>query len=663
MIAYALRPGFSALQDGIEYEFDRISTDRQGVKKVCLLNREENSPSSFSEEEIHKLINSGEMEILTTGLNFTPGRIVNESVQKLTAYQNRYENRVHAYCKALETRGISKGQRQEIKAAIPKIAVELLDENPPSDSTVMRWMRKTGGNSKNYKCVTEKFISQKRAHRISPEIIAVANEILAEKYFVSKINNAPQGTYQSCLDDIQKALVERQIQGKISLSTIKKLVWSRPAYERDMIRLGSTEARLRHRHSSGGRWPTRAFERVELDHTELDLKVIDRLTGESIHRPTITVLKDYFTGYVLSFWVSFEGESINRVTKAIKFALEDKKQLQKKYGTKYEWLTTPVIWEKLVVDNALAHHSEAFLSIARSLGFSVEFSAVRMPWMKGSIENLMGQLNKALPVHGKPSKPHEVKSKQSKKLEIECVYFDDLVKFLHEWVADVYPHIKNTRKITSPFSEMEKAIKSFDDLPKIKFSPESIELRITTSKSIFRKIGAGGYQTRGLTYRSRELAELVQTIGDKNKYEIRQDINDIGEVFVCNPLTKEWIVVPEMNQIVTKGKALYIHNAERKAKNKAFEESGGVDREKEARQTHINGVTNLVNRGKKPAPKKLSAKAKQANARSKGIDQINPHGHTLNGDFIVNDVSNKVPQPAILDTKAIGTFNNTINKA
>jgi len=662
MIAYSIQNNFSVLENGIEYEFDRVSVDKFGERKISLINKAENLPVLYSEDDIHQRINSGEMEVLTSGIEIKPGSLANTSFIELTPHQKSYENRVYAYCKGLDDRGITKGQRDKIQAAIPEIANEICDVDPPSDSTVMRWMRETGGNPHNYKCVTEKFIQQNRASRKSAEIIAVANEVLANYHFISKTRLQKQDDYQTCTARINDELQVRGIEGSISLGTVKKIIYSKPAYERDVIRLGVTEAKHKHRHSSGGKWPTRPFERVELDHTELDIKVIDRASGLSMHRPTITVIKDYYTGYILSFWISFEGESIGRITKAIRIALENKRHREIQYGLEYEWLTTPIMWEKLVLDNALAHHSEAFLSIARTLGFSIEFSAVRMPWMKGSIESFIRLLNKAMPEHGKPTKPNAVKSKQSKKLEVERVFFDNLVKYIHHWVADYYPHFKNSRKISSPYIEMQKAIQACEGLPKINFTPESYELRIATSQSIFRKIGAAGYETSGLTYRSRELSDLVQANGTGKKYEIRQDLSDIGEVFIRNPITNEWIVVPEMNPVNSKGKALYQHKLDRKAALDNFEKLGGAKRDREARINQSNAITRLVRDGKKQNQKKPSAKNSRANAKARGVTQDAPYGHAIDGTNLINEIK-PASEPKFLDPKSIGTFNNTITKA
>ncbi len=656
MMPYAIQSGFSVLYEETEYEFERVSVDRFGEQSISLINRRLNLPTTFSEAEICQKIQSEEMKLLTSGLHIKPGVVAKPTLFKSSSYLCKYENQVHAYCIGMEQRGITKGMRKKISWAISEIAKEIHDNDPPKDSTVMRWLRITGGNSKNYKLVTENFIAQKRASRKAPEVITVANEILDNYYFISKLHAQKPEDIETCTARINAELANRGVMGTISMSTIKKIIAKRPAYERDRKRLGATEAKHKHHHSSGGKWPTRPLQRVEVDHTVLDIKVRDRLTGKDIDRPTATVVKDCYTGYPLSIWISFQGESIARIIKAIQYALEDKSNIKEKYGLEHDWLTTPAIWEKLVMDNAFAHHAEALHSLARDLGCSFEFSTVRSPWEKGAIENFMGRMNQALPLHGRPTKPHEVKSKQSKKLNEAVVYFDDLVKYLHQWLVDLYPHKIVKRKSTSPYMEMEKAIKSYDGLPKIHFTPCSDLLRMAISKSTFHKIGSGGYETNGLTYRSRELSHLVQTIGQATKFEIRQDINDIGEIFVCNPATNEWIVVPEMNYDLSKRKPLYQHKLEQKKKRKDLITSGAKQKDWRARIEQSDAARNLVLAGKKPINPKKSAKSNRAEARARGISQDNPHGTVID----ITNQTTEIKPNRLLDPKAVGIFNNVI---
>lgn len=52
---------------------------------------------------------------------------------------------------------------------------------------------------------------------------------------------------------------------------------------------------------------TRVLERVELDHTELDIHVLHDDYKTLLGRPNITALIDHYSGMLLGFQISFEA--------------------------------------------------------------------------------------------------------------------------------------------------------------------------------------------------------------------------------------------------------------------------------------------------------------------------------------------------------------------
>ena len=75
---------------------------------------------------------------------------------------------------------------------------------------------------------------------------------------------------------------------------------------------------------------------VAMDHTELDIDIIDDKSGLVIGRPWITVGIDLFTRMIWCLHVSFEPPSANKVRKALQHGIFFKKAKQK-YNTINEW--------------------------------------------------------------------------------------------------------------------------------------------------------------------------------------------------------------------------------------------------------------------------------------------------------------------------------------
>ncbi|WEY37743.1 hypothetical protein [Paraburkholderia sp. SUR17] len=66
------------------------------------------------------------------------------------------------------------------------------------------------------------------------------------------------------------------------------------------------------------------MERLETDHTLVDIWVIDDNLGIPLRRPTITLLVCSYSGYIIGFFISFAGEALARVIRGIKVAIQPK---------------------------------------------------------------------------------------------------------------------------------------------------------------------------------------------------------------------------------------------------------------------------------------------------------------------------------------------------
>lgn len=99
-----------------------------------------------------------------------------------------------------------------------------------------------------------------------------------------------------------------------ALSTIHARIKARNAHKTELARFGKKAAYdLEHQY-----WyldedtpihGERPFERVHIDHTQLDIEIIDRETGLNLGRPWLTVALDAYSRRVLGHWLSFQPPS------------------------------------------------------------------------------------------------------------------------------------------------------------------------------------------------------------------------------------------------------------------------------------------------------------------------------------------------------------------
>ncbi|MGO3669843.1 MAG: hypothetical protein ACTJFQ_16425, partial [Vreelandella alkaliphila] len=154
-----------------------------------------------------------------------------------------------------------------------------------------------------------------------------------EKKYLTRVRGSVATTYQFYKDLILVHNNENPDNKFVAVGRsafydrVKKL----PPYICDLKRYGKRYADKKYRLINSFKKSTRVMERVEIDHTALDLILLDDTLNIPIGRPFITVLIDTFSKCIVGFYLSFRGPSYNSVRCAIINACLDKEDVLKKY--------------------------------------------------------------------------------------------------------------------------------------------------------------------------------------------------------------------------------------------------------------------------------------------------------------------------------------------
>ncbi len=166
---------------------------------------------------------------------------------------------------------------------------------------------------------------------------------------------------------------------------------ARPAREVVAKRDGRKAARDRYVPAVGSleaRWP---LSLVQIDHTLVDVIVVDSATRAPIQRPWLTLAIDVCTRCVAGFHLSLEPPSATSVALCLSHAALAKDSWLAERGIDAEW---PVrgIPERLHLDNAKEFRSEALKRGCEQYGIAVDHRPVRTPHYGGHIERLIGTM-------------------------------------------------------------------------------------------------------------------------------------------------------------------------------------------------------------------------------------------------------------------------------
>lgn len=488
--------------------------------------------------------------------SWQPGTAVSVPTLSLSTAQKRAWERKLAYVKAIVRGGGLQLPVPVRKVVIQQVAARIGDSTPPSMVSLWRMTKKyvaSGGQDSALLVIKKKT----RASRIDSQEEARIWASLRKHFFVRNGRDLKWAYEQYKAG--RAALSDKTEGREVSFSTFRRVAERVSGYERDRARLGDVAARNKWRHSSGGTYATRPLARVALDHTVLDIYVLDDVRGVVMGRPVVTMLMDEFSGYILSVYISFEGESLSRVAETIRLALTPKLAITNELGLTNEWLT-PGMWETLVVDNALAHHSEQFGQIAAELGCDWEFGPVFMPWFKGVVERGIGRLNSILPREGRPEKgsgPGKVDPKASARMT-----FSDLIRCIVKWSVDVYPLSTSERNLVCPLDRITEGLKS-SPAPIYVTNLDGLDIITGQEKTV--RVRHYGIEIFHLSYRSPELAALAYRQQQPVfRVKVRLNRENLRSIWVRDEANATWIQVPCFQATYAEGLSLIQHTRIRK---------------------------------------------------------------------------------------------------
>lgn len=469
--------------------------------------------------------------------------------------------------------------KKTVTPIIERKWIELgLQGNCPSASTVLRWKNiYVRSNGDMTALVDQNFRKGNRQPRYDECVYTIVKNVINDIYLALE-RKTIEDVLVKVKYYIRKENQERPRQLALSFPShrfIKNLISEVPAYDRIVARYGRTAALNRFRAVLGQQVADVPLERAEIDHTRLDIIVIDDDTFLPLGRPWLTVCLDVRTRCVLGIYVGFEPPSFLSVARCLRHAFLPKTDLRSKYPSiQNEWLPHGVMQE-LVVDGGQEFHSRSLENTCFSLGMEILYSARKTPWHKGKVERFIQTENNGVS-HGTPgttfSNIFEKGDYDPEKHAV--VRFSKILEITHKWIADVY-HQKIHRSLQiSPQQDWNSSIAPED----IMLPNDPTVLDALMGRSERRKLTHKGIELDCLFYNSPDLANLRKRYGEKLDVEVRIDDADIGELTVICPKTGDLYKAPAIRADYASGISKWQHNVFKKyAADRADREDDRAD--------------------------------------------------------------------------------------
>lgn len=427
-----------------------------------------------------------------------------------------------------------------------KLVVLASQENGISVPTIYRWIKLYNQTGLVSSLIGKEKSGGKGKSRLSPEIDRVINRTIDEVYLNSSkksINKTIRVIHQKCLDKNLKVPHENTIRMRIkNLSEELKL----------RKRYGSKEARYKfepHKgHFPGANYPLSV---VQIDHTVVDIILVDEQNRNPYKRPHITVAMDVYSRMVLGFYLSFETPGSHGTGLCIAHSILPKDLWLKKIGVDEHWPCWGVM-DTIHVDNAKEFRGDMLKRACFNYGINIEFRPPGTPHWGGHVERLLGTFSKE--IHDLPGTTFAdlKKRKNYNSKEKASLTLKEFEKWITIYITKIYHNKIHSSLGMSPIQKFKEGIFGSEDqvgkgLPK-KIVNER-RLRLDFMPFYERSIQEYGIVIDHIYYYDEVLRKFVHSTKgkEKRKFIFRRDPRDISVVYFFDPELKEYFEIPYRN--------------------------------------------------------------------------------------------------------------------
>lgn len=497
-------------------------------------NLEANEDNIHNKEAIHKVYS----------------RPLDELSEKV---KSQIKRRQH-YMNALYQGGYPKFTKEYLLPIINQAARDFGDNNPPSVITVYRWSRKFTSTQDTRSLIPKHHARGSSKRKVSDSVLKLLIHVMEQG-----IKTSPQCTIANIyhllagrIQEDNKTLLPYEQLKMPSRKTIYRLLSKVEMFDMVSLKAGKAAAEKLFRQVKGKVETTQILERVEIDHTPLDLFLIDEKTQLPLGRPTLTVIIDHFSRMLLGYYVSFQNPSTAAVMGALRHAILNKPIKSNPLPSlkiEHDWVCYGVP-DLMVLDNGMEFHSDALESVAFDLGIRMEFCPKHEPRFKGTVERYLKTVNYsfASQIPGASFARWHLR-KEYDPLKHAILTMGEFTHIFEKWVLDIYAQTKHSGIGTTPWDKWHEGLHSRNvTLP---LSIKELQKRIGKVDS--RSVRRDGILIRGIRYQSEGVGRILRRYGEGVRVRVMYDPQDLGRIQVWGPDDLEPITVDALNQSYANG--------------------------------------------------------------------------------------------------------------
>ena len=392
---------------------------------------------------------------------------------------------------------------------------------------------------------------RKEKSRISAEAEAIIAAAIKKVYLKGDRRSA-----KKVVQEVENQCRKRGLAKPPSEPTIRARIARIPEKER-MRKRGLAEAARKRFTPVPGTFPGADFPLavLQIDHTLVDLMVVDDVYRLPIGRPWLTVAADVYSRMVAGLHTSFDAPSQTSVAMCVAQAVLPKEALLLRLGIDADW---PVWgWPTTVhADNAGEFRSDNFRNACARYRVNVKYRPLKRPHYGAHIERLLGTL--MTEVHDLPGTTFSsVAERGEHDPETRAVMtLSEFERWLVGLICNIYHKREHATLETSPLKQWEFGVFGNATTP-----GAGMQARPENGQDIFRDflpsfhrtVQPAGAKIDKWRYFAPVLRQWVSARDPeeptkKRKFAFRRDPRDVSRVWFFDPETEQYFDVPTTDQ-------------------------------------------------------------------------------------------------------------------
>lgn len=421
-----------------------------------------------------------------------------------------------------------------------EVAKILGDFKVPSVITLYRWCTKYIASAQDIMSLAPRTANcGRRKGQVAAEVIELFFEVVDE-YFLTRAKFSRSNVYSLLVDRVLAINTHRKQQEWIKPISFNAFCrWIKERIDPFLLMLrrdGAAYANRYFRRRDRGPSALFSFERVEIDHTVLDVLIVHPITRAILGRPTCTVAIDRRTRMIVGIYLDLAPPSSVAVLMCLRQAVESKQGILQQIDCPTQTWPVEGRMQLICIDNGPEFHGNHFKRFCADLAVDIQYCPPGKPWYKGAVERFLHTLNLGL-VHQLPgttrSNPKDRANYPSEKLA--SLTLDELRKLVWKWVVVEYHNRRHRELGESPLQAWNRLA---EERP-IPALPDSLQLEVEASLSFEVSIKNARVQAKGAVYEHPYLVHLQEKFDRKTMLRINPD--DVTQAYLYDPINKSLV--------------------------------------------------------------------------------------------------------------------------